>query len=355
MISIHHVGARGESAEIFAVPSFEDEFFYTLYEADAEAEVTTQKAQRHVRVVNACIGRSERGRDFHITLHPPSSSLLRGNAALGEFFWTFAGIDRPFSVERRIVRSVKVDTRPLSAALCAELGVAPPDVLVLDAQGVEGEILKTADPGIIDNLLGVVTEVHMAEIYENGASFGEVFDFLTKNGFYFVDYLKAVGFHAASSPVGFRGRGFFMEGDALFLKDVGKLLPAGDERERQRQRIKLSFISLLLMRMDYALVCLRGVDWADATDEAGRRPKYGDLMKEIAAASVAPWAVLPPSLEKPIELTADVLASWLRFYTPESNPVCGILKRYGLDDLAALYGEEGRKTVENLLKNISIP
>jgi len=347
-ISIHHVGARDHSGAVFSAPSFEDEFAYTFYEADASAEVLIGQSQRHVKVANACIGRAEQNRLFHVMQHPPSSSLFVGNPALGEFCSSYNGIDMPFSTERRIVRDVALDTRPLSAELCLELDVPPPDVLILDVQGAESEILRSMDPGLLDHVLAIVTEAHMAEIYSGASGFADISSFLASRGFHFVDFLRQTRFRPTRSPVGFQGQGFFLEADAVFLKDVTRMRPLTGAAE-VRQRTKLSFISLLQKQMDYALVCLRGVDWR-LLPEAPDLPRYVELMREIEGVRVSAAAVLPPSLDEPFSATPDVLACLVRFLTPQANPVVLTLQRNGLFELAQYYGETARRTAEDILK-----
>lgn len=352
MISVHHVGARGRSAELFAIPSFGSEFVYTFYDADDTAEVAVAAAQRHWKISRACIGRSERDRDFNIMHHGPSSSLLKGNPALNDFRSSFGGIDRPFAAERTIERVVKVDTRPLSADLCSELGVPPPDFLILDVQGAEGEILRSADAGIIDGLIGVVAEVHMAEIYEGALGFAEILAFLNERGFFFVGFTSETKFFPTSAPVGFRGGGFFWEGDALFLRNMGNPASRSNYIEHQKKKIKLAFISLLLKQIDFSLVCLKDVDWDADYINTAERPKYYELMLEIHSASRTPGIVFPPTLGSSFVLDLEVIASLARFLSPNNNPVHEILKKYGLDEAAEYYGEQAKNSAEHLLKSI---
>lgn len=348
-ISVHHVGARGASGDFFSAPSFEDDFAYTLYEADADAEVTASPGQHRVKVVNACIGRGEAGRAFHIMRHPPSSSLYEGNPAMAEFCLSVGGTDASFAVERRIVKDVEVETRPLSMALCAELGVPPPDILALDVQGAEGEILESADPALLDDVLAVFTEVHMAQIYKGAKTFGDIFSFLANQGFYFVDFQREARFRPARSPVGFQGRGFYLEADVIFLKDVARLKTRPDTADGVRQRAKLAFVALLLKQIDYALVCLRGVNWNAVAEEGRKRPRYLDLMRELDAVHAAHAATLPPVMNESFALSPEVMASLARFRSLGDNPVFQLLQRYGLSELAHYFGEEARLTAEDIL------
>ena len=62
-----------------------------------------------------------------------------------------------------------------------------PDFIKLDTQGSELEILKGSKKNL-NECIGLEVEVEFQKMYENQNLFNEVFDFLKKNGFEFIDF-----------------------------------------------------------------------------------------------------------------------------------------------------------------------
>lgn len=60
------------------------------------------------------------------------------------------------------------------------------DLLKIDVQGSDLDVLKGLEENI-NNVRMIFTEVSFKKIYENSATFFEVFDFLTKKGFILID------------------------------------------------------------------------------------------------------------------------------------------------------------------------
>jgi hypothetical protein len=133
----------------------------------------------------------------------------------------------------------------------------PPDFLSIDTQGSELSIIKGAKRAIIDNVLGMVVEVEIKEMYSNQPRLGDIVRLLEEFGFHFAGFPYLQEVNTFRGPVGFRGKGFPAFGDALFLRRAtDPAAMTGTPEERFRKLRKLAFISVNFGYIEYALDAL---------------------------------------------------------------------------------------------------
>lgn len=147
-----------------------------------------------------------------------------------------------------------------------ELGISPPkpDFLSIDVEGGEYNILKGAKEIMKSSILAVYAEVAFLPFREGQESFSELCDFLSKQGFTFVNFVKHNGnvwmqeMSPYKYPIGFRGGGFHTQSEALFLRNIDTVNTLfKDPLEQYINLRKLAFLSIVYNQIEYGLECLK--------------------------------------------------------------------------------------------------
>jgi len=212
---VYHVGGDDGSGPIGALFEIIPNAILVTFEIrdDANPVTVTGDETQQIRIkVNRGVDDGSGTKEFYVTNHPKSSSLLKpASIALGED----PGLPfcQTWGENTRIEKTISVQTSSLEQII-EEFGLPPPDVISSDAQGAELRILKGAGRHL-DNALGVVTEVEFSEIYHRQALFDDQMSFLMPKGFRLVNLLNAQVWHPfARTP----GMGFLTVGEALWVK-----------------------------------------------------------------------------------------------------------------------------------------
>jgi len=100
------------------------------------------------------------------------------------------------------------------------------DFIKLDTQGAELDILK-GGVKTLKNVLGIEIEVSFSEIYEKQPLFGEVCNWLKKEGFEFYDFITEYRY----SRIKLNRKGQLAFADALFLKDIDEVNMLSNEKK----------------------------------------------------------------------------------------------------------------------------
>ena len=105
------------------------------------------------------------------------------------------------------------------------IGNFKPDFIKIDTQGSELEILKGSKKNLI-RCIGLEVEVEFQEIYKNQKLFSEIFIFLEKNGFKFIDFAeKTYWNYKNTSKLGQNlvfANALFLKNDLLIKKFTNK-------------------------------------------------------------------------------------------------------------------------------------
>jgi hypothetical protein len=135
--------------------------------------------------------------------------------------------------------------------------VPSPDFLSLDTQGSEYDILEGAKNTLESNVLAVSLEVEFSQLYKGQKLYGEVSEFLRNSGFEMVQISRLFQMSPYRAPLGLRGEGFEVFGDALFFRRIESVAASQNSVAKKYAMLqKLAFISVIFKRMEFALQCL---------------------------------------------------------------------------------------------------
>ena len=192
---------------------------------------------------------------FYINKHVASSSMLQPAAKAKSKDPVYSHV-RTWGENTELDRVIDVETITIDHLV--QSSMAPnPDVLSIDAQGVEYRILQGGSNTIKNDVTCVVTEVEFSEVYEGQHLFCDQFCFLHSLDFMLVDILNSQFWHPAPAA----GKGFLTVGEALFLRDYEPLFlafePYFSSEESIRTRalcklMKLAAVSFCFQRLSYA-------------------------------------------------------------------------------------------------------
>ena len=154
---------------------------------------------------------------FNVTRAPEWSSVYKPNRAVLSRYNTnldFADILRTVSV-----RSERLDDALKDQVI---------DFVKIDTQGSELDILKHGKT-VLQNCLGILTEVEFVHFYENQPLFADIDPFIRSQGFELFDlrraYYKRKSFWDLSGP-----KGQIIGGDALYLRPPEQLVALGKDK-----------------------------------------------------------------------------------------------------------------------------
>lgn len=232
----------------------------------AELEAQARAAGVSQRFLPFAVAGADCRRTFHVLRKAASSSLLEPEAAFHARF--------PDAERMDLARTIQVNTRALGSLL-DELGVLP-ELLKLDAHGVEGEILESLSPAQWEPLLGVHVELLLAPQYRGQCSVASVHDALVEHGFELYALKRYAARREGFDTFTYDTRGQLTTADALYLRNASTLEPEA--------RPRLAVIAAAFGHHDAA--CAIAHDAGDETaaaliDRLARRPPR--LVRAIAS------------------------------------------------------------------------
>ena len=194
------IGAAGDL--ISRWKKIENKIHTIAFEPDKEAFKKIKKKRKDgKKIFNIALSNKKGNKKFYICEDEEKSSFYKPNF---EFLKHYPDPDR-YKIKKTINFGVnKLDN----------IGYFNPDFIKIDTQGSELEILEGSKRNL-KNCLGLEVEVEFKKIYKNQKLFDEVFKFLSKNGFDFVDFSeKTYWSYNNSSKIGQN----LIFANALFLK-----------------------------------------------------------------------------------------------------------------------------------------
>ncbi len=292
LICSHHVGGRAGNRAFPVMPRFEKDFINVIYDADSDCveQIAKENKQLPSRliVLPYCLDGSNRKKAvFNINYDPYSSSLLKLNPDYADWYFYFRRDNYDYiagetlkTVERRSISTVTLDQ------LMRLKKAPPPDILSLDAQGVEYDILKGAEKTLGSHVLAILCESEFRQLYIGQKLFGKISEYLLKKDYEFVKFTrKPAEYSPYLMPIGFRGEGFQTVGDVLFLRKVESLM-GWPRDKRQIACMKLAFISLVFNQYEYAFKCIHMAKAGKIPDGLiDSYPEYMKMLRELVIAS----------------------------------------------------------------------
>ncbi len=217
-VVIFHVGGDGSIGPVEALfEAAPDHMIIVVFEIRDDASpfvvVPAPYSTKQFKVrVNRAIDEKTATTDFHVTTLPMSSSLFKPSPmAVKEDAGYYHC--KTWGENCVIEKTVSVKTSSI-AEVIAELGLPPPDVISIDAQGAELGILKGCGSHL-DRALAVVSEVEFSEIYHRQPLFDEQMALLGPKGLRLVNLFNSQIWHPTSRMP---GNGFLTVAEAVFVK-----------------------------------------------------------------------------------------------------------------------------------------
>ena len=242
----------------------------------------------------------------------------------GEYDYIYGETMAP--VEKRTLDAVSMD----SIFRDKKVPAPPPDFLSIDVEAAEYELLVGAKETLKDSVLALNIEIEFHKIHKDQKLFGDVCALLSEQGFYFAQFNELLPMSMYRTPVGLRGSGILINGEALFLRKIDDLDKINDAAARKTKLRKLAFISILYGQIEYGLECLRRSAGSD--DLAARPTAYGRFLDEFAAAA----ARVPKSYP----------GTFASYYTAKQS-----LARF---DAIAKPSMEGKSAIKRFLKSVPL-
>lgn len=243
---VYHIGGEGNIGPVEAViEATADNALLVIFEIrDDKSPFAVKKAaysDKQFKIkVNRAVDEKSAQRDFHITSLPLSSSLLKPSPMAepedpGFYHCT------SWAENTTVVKSIPVKTTSI-ADVIAELGLPPPDIISIDAQGAEWGILKGAGAHLA-NVVGVVTEVEFSEIYHHQHLFDDQMALLTPHGMRLVNLFNSQIWHPGPRM---KGNGFLTVAEAVFVKYFHEFSADGERPRRGYAEMKAASTPVLL-------------------------------------------------------------------------------------------------------------
>lgn len=194
------IGAAGDLIPRWK--KIENKIYTIAFEPDKEAFRKLKKKRKDSKkIFNIALSDKKGNKKFYVCKDEEKSSFYKPNY---EFLKSYPDHER-----YNIKKTIKFGVNKLD-----NIGNFNPDFIKIDTQGSELEILKGSKKNL-KNCLGLEIEVEFKEIYKGQKLFDEVFKFLNKNGFDFVDFSeKTYWSFNNSSKIGQN----LIFANALFLK-----------------------------------------------------------------------------------------------------------------------------------------
>lgn len=257
-ISLHHIGGRSGNRAFPVLKSFEKDIVSVLYEADSSCIEDIKKRNRHnglkAHILSYCLGERDGKGEFNLNYDPYTSSLLKTNGDIGQYYCFYEDMDYVWGENTRAMRSFDIEVSSLDSILAKRKDIPAPDFLSIDTQGSEYGILLGARGLLKEYILGLIVEVEFKELYKDQRLFGDIEKLLSSEGFEFIKFLAIGELSPYRAPIGLRAEGQQVYADALFLKR-GEAVENKTCEDYVKLR-KLSFLSIVFNQLERSLLYL---------------------------------------------------------------------------------------------------
>jgi FkbM family methyltransferase len=358
-ISIHHIGGRSGSGAFPTTKNFQKDFIKVFYDADSEcveqAKALNSGSQSELYVLPYCLSSACQEATFKIAYDPYTSSLNDFNPEYSAYYSNYEDYDCILGESYQSMEFRKINVTTLDTIYQNnEIPAPPPDFLSIDTQGSEYDILIGGQQVVHDHVLAMSMEVEFHPLYKDQKLFGDLCNYLSGQGFYFVKLSNIDMASPYRQPIGLRAEGFQIYGDALFFRkpDHIEALEVDDEMKRGMFH-KLAFIAIVHFQFEFGLECLKrskNYDQRIANTTPGEEPEYIQFLRNLENRVEQ----MPKTYPRKFSAKFSFEESKRRFdknvavkpsgvinieikktlYTPDS-PVEDLLVKYGLDDLAS--------------------
>jgi FkbM family methyltransferase len=227
----------------------------TIYGFDADLEACNQaNANLKARQVNwqekhipLALSNIEGNAILYVTKHPGCSSLYPPSE---DYIKRFDGNSELIQLED----TINLSTTTL-ANFCTSEDIKEVDFLHLDVQGAELKVLEGSQ-GILNDVLGLVTEVEFTEIYVNQPLFADVDIYLRNQGFTLFDFGKMSHDNRREIPIISKSHpGALIWSDAFYFQDLMRS-DVSQSLKTPEKLLKLACLADVNNFADYALEIL---------------------------------------------------------------------------------------------------
>ena len=286
-ILMFHVGGAGYYGPIDLVcTEFPTQSVVIAFEAredPEDSEIQKQYAAAGVRVglVNKAVAEQTGKAPFFVGKHVEASSMLRpASRALDEHIGAYVASDtvQTWAEESEISHEIEVEAVALKDVI-EQIGMVP-DVVSIDAQGMELPILQGLGPAL-DLVNVVISEVEFAEVYDGQALFHHQLPYLVQHGFRLAAIFSPQLWHPGPAC----GQGLLTVGEALWLKDLDFFFERNLGESAVDQGITLAAVAYAFERFSYLYSLLKKLAAAhgDRVMEVCEARGYGTLVELVAA------------------------------------------------------------------------
>lgn len=283
-INFHYIGGRAGAYGPFFIKAYSSEMIFHIYDGDPDCldQISADPvlAPFDFNVKPVIFGKTNGPIGININYDPFTSSCLDLNDEVAGGYCVQDPIgDYVMGEACRTVRRLEGPGRTLDD-VTAENGCGI-DFLTMDTQGSELDILMGGPEAVKRQMVGFISEVEFEEIYRDQPLFGDIHAWARRQGFRLIDLKTApVDWSRHRSPIGWRGEGAALFGDALYLKSPSRI--AAEHDDPAASLAKAVFIGLVLGQISYVAECLSQMP-DDPSPPQQPAPRHRMLAQDIAA------------------------------------------------------------------------
>jgi len=235
---IADIGSTGGLSPLWVV--IKDLISCYAFDPDSRSVLGFNKGYKNY---NHALWSSKSELSLHLTKFPDASSIYPPNLKFLKQFLNF----KDHEVEKKVkIKAKKMDD--------IDFKKNNPDFIKVDTEGADLDIIKGAQNNIKNNCIGLQIEVQFVERNLGSPLFGEIHEFLIKNGFWIMD-LKKESWIRKNSIYKVNSKPQLIWGDAIYMLSSEMIIKKGSkipENERVFFLLKIILISLVYGFHDYA-------------------------------------------------------------------------------------------------------
>lgn len=224
------------------------------FELDKEiCEKLNKEPKKGFKFFNQALGRKKERRKLYNTMSSMCSSLYKPNK---KFLEKYNALDSMYLKNISEIDTISLDE------FCFENQIGKIDFIKIDIQGAELDVFKGGTK-ILKDTLCIVSEVEFVPFYINQPLFGDVFNFLNKQGFTLTKFLGFGGRYIKPFLINNAVSGALNQqlwADVFFIKNIESIKLLEDEK-----LLKLSFLAFLHYSPDLAILFLSEYDLRHST------------------------------------------------------------------------------------------
>jgi len=265
-IRIHHVGGIGSFGPTEALKNLGDDVEWIIYDADEKSLMACDDLKNiNHTLINRCLGGTNSKTQFNIMAASTASSMLAPAPSATQYTMLLRhGRALIWGEHACIIKSVEVEVNTLDWLVDNKI-IPPIDFLSIDAQGAELEIIIGASKMVTNSILGIVCEVEFNELYEGQPLFCDIQNHLRDNNFCLCQIYNHQYMNTAPYVRKLMGKGFYIVGEALFLKNINKfidvnkldMIPSETLTQGVLQCLKIAAIAVIFDQLEFALRIVR--------------------------------------------------------------------------------------------------